>query len=169
MRRPRHPSDRDELGALLRLGDPAQGDPGPDGADLARMRRAMLAEAGRDHGRIAAAGSRLVVAAALVAAAVITVLIRVEPPFGVLPVEPDSPGLGASTPAHAAVEPASRPQAATALRHAEPGPVVAVLSDTPPAPPADVADPGTPRATTVRFTTPRGTQIIWTLDPRVEL
>jgi hypothetical protein len=49
------------------------------------------------------------------------------------------------------------------------GPPLVAVAEPAPAVPAAAAASGADRTRTLRFTTRRGTQIIWTLDPELEL
>jgi len=162
--------ERDALATLLCLGDPAPSGSGPEPAELARMRRAILAEAVAHRPRLAFAPAHALTAAAIAVVALMASLIGFDR-------RDDVPALEH---ARVARESVAARSAATTDRPAAvalpPAPAVT-------APPRVVAlarpqaqaarEPATahttPRSTTVRFTTQRGTQIIWTLDPRVEL
>ena len=140
----------ERLYAWLRAGDPAsEGSPGP--VEIARMRSAILAEAATRSMRprplralvaatALAAGAGLAVAAWLARSGPAAVLPPVLDAASVTWAPREPPPLAAERAVPPAREPRSRPQVTSVTQ-----------------------------ATTVRFTTRRGTQIIWTLDPRVEL
>jgi len=136
-------SDHDlRLRELLRLGDPAQGDEPLGPEDLARMRTEIL-------GTIEARGTatRLVnwrwvaVATCVVVVVVMGWHLRNRPVH--LPAVPDPPGMQASAP----------PDGVTPREIIAP-PVASSRAD---------------QARTLLFTTRRGTQIIWIIDPELEL
>ena len=150
-------SRTDRLRALLQVGDPA-GEPGPGFGELARMRETVLAAAAAAprSTRLAGVPAPVLAAAALAAVAVLAA----------------GAWLGRSGPV--AVLPTESPRASAAWSPSAPEPAAFEAPPPPaaagPALPREQREAPSPlRATTVRFTTRRGTQIIWTLDPRNEL
>lgn len=189
-RKTRKITDR-ELADLLRRGDPAADgrDPRPD--EIARMRRAVLAEA---HGAAApgrTAGWRSWVARAAVAAtAVVAVLTLWSQLPG--PDAPPSPRPGASAGGPAVGDTGkgdSDPRASSPPMVLPEGPRFPSQRPVPDLPAAVDAEAGTALAPTpaaadatgppstesrrpartVRFTIPGGTRIIWKLDPDFHL
>ena len=158
--------DRDLLASLLRDADPAAGATRLDAVERARMRQAIT-EAADGH-----AGDGLWSAAwqgwerpALAAAALITVVGLALWALDRNPEDPSTEIAGAGV---APLEPA--PETAARAPSPERTPVA-----TPVPPPENTAvaavnDPPPPhrRTRTMRFTAPRGTRIIWTLDPDFE-
>jgi hypothetical protein len=184
--------ERDSLRARLREGDPYQGEPmpAPDAVRIkARMRERATSQRGRPYWMLAAAAAGMAVVGALgvwvgpppstteeplplspqvsaprggdAVADVSTdpVVVPESPPAR----EPGRPGLAATQPAPAspvAVEPrrvaTAPPQVASTDHVAQATITVAAI------------DP--PRAKTrhIQFTAPRGTRIVWTLDPYFE-
>jgi len=176
MRRDRR-SKRDALKALLRLGDPAADDAGLTPADIDRMRGVVLAEAGARRPRIGGAVGRWVVATAVGTAAVVAALLWLQPAGDPKPLPPATAPLETARVPRVVPddrEPVS-PTKDSAWGRPEPVEAPSATAIVATAPHAEQpAGPrkertGTPRATTIRFTTRRGTQIIWTLDPRAEL
>jgi hypothetical protein len=173
--------DDDKLASLLRDADPAA-DPAADEAviapaELAAMRRALIAAAdapasskrwglGKPRPRAA-----LPMAAAAGAAAVALWLLG---PTVLAPVDPSPTAQQArsSDPAPGAITEVPGGRASGPARQPSADPSDAVLPETTVLPPAEAGDlmttetPGTDRkARTLQFITPRGTRIIWTLDP----
>ncbi|MFQ5743533.1 MAG: hypothetical protein ACE5HV_08080 [Acidobacteriota bacterium] len=173
MRAHRQNISDDELRALLRRHDPAADGSEPWANELAAMRRAILQQAAERRASWFGLSWTAIGAAAAVAGAVFAValLLRLGPgamtsgpqadrlsaeageESGTTPVAP-SGGAGEearadnesgqrAAPEGGAIEEPARERAATAAGHPRPG----------------------RQARTVRFTAPRGTRIIWTLDP----
>lgn len=178
--------DDGRLRELLRRGDPAGDGEGLDPGAVARMRREILSAAA-DGGRFRSIGDwRLALGVGVVAVLAIAMiwLPRDERPISRSTESTsganDEPRVETAAPrrAEASAEPTpetvavSAPSAAAAT---VPEPVLApsrelvlARSETEPRPaPGSGEEKG--QAMTIRFTTSNGTQIIWTLDPRVEL
>jgi hypothetical protein len=134
----RRPCD-DELRSLLRSGDPASADPGPDASETARLRRRLLEEA--SAALVRRAGSprriRLLVAAAVPATALLAALALWNN-------APSGARRPAGTPGAPAMEDVRAPEPA-------------------------VVDPGArrplDRRRTIHFETRGGTRVVWSLDP----
>ena len=152
----------ERLKAWLRAGDPAgEGSPGP--VEIARMRAAMLAEAAAASMRprpLRALAGATALAAAAAGLALAAWLVR-SGPAAMLP-----PELGGTAVTWA--PPAPAPALLELVERGFERPTYAAQRSVRSAP-----EPRSQRlatqTTTVRFTTRRGTQIIWTLDPRIEL
>lgn len=186
--------DDGRLRELLRRGDPAGDGEGLDPGAVARMRREILSAAA-DGGRFRSIGDwRLALGVGVVAVLAIAMiwLPRDERPISrstestsgandeprVETAAPRRAEASGAPPAESTEEPTpetvavSAPSAAAAT---VPEPVLApsrelvlARSETEPRPaPGSGEEKG--QAMTIRFTTSNGTQIIWTLDPRVEL
>ncbi len=182
------------LTRLLRDTDPAADDPGMNPTEVAQMRRAITAAArdGSDRHRAPLASSawmrrpwmRPALALATIGIVALSLWVLVGPPPAVPAGSVADAGVGApSTPS---VEPPVMIPGQPAVISDQPVPIpdqrVAAAPDpqamTVPAPrPAEALaetaapnDPSPPdiRARTVQFTAPRGTRIIWTLDPDFE-
>jgi hypothetical protein len=141
------------LQAMLRLGDPA-GEGGPHSVEIVRTRAAILAAAAApEPARLSWVPLPALGATGLVAVAVLAVAAWIgrSGPAAVLPAGPS-----VSTAAWSPVLPPDP--------YPDPEPIEAVFEA-----PSEAGVTPVPTATTVRFTTRRGTQIIWTLDPRIEL
>ena len=160
-----------KLRELLRRGDPAQGNPPPGPQELARMRQELLEQAEAREDGTNLVGRRW---AAAVASVVILVAVgwqlrnqSVQPPAVTEPPERITPPVAVDA------EPVpAAPPAAEVRDESESVPPVVVASsdagDSSPPPDGDVSAE-TLQARTVRFTTRGGTQIIWILDPELEL
>jgi hypothetical protein len=161
--------DDDKLASLLRDADPAADHDVIAPAELAAMRRTLIAAAD-----IAVRSKpwrlwtpRLQTALPVAAAAgTMALALWMLGPTGLAPVTPGSPAPGSPAPQARSSRPA--PDAIPEVPGASPsGPArqpssassVAVLPETTVAPAADR------KARTLQFTAPRGTRIIWTLDP----
>lgn len=190
MKTKRTDDDR-ELRELLRQADPARDDGALDPREVARMRRELLSRATERGRPLPFGGWRT---AALVASLAVLVLVTLYATDRIVP-EPEhaelSRQLSTGTPSGQGTAEDRAPQ--VALNEAtEPatGPVTEPpaqpmhteqLHSTEPPEPIEVArndatDPRTAetrtestQARTIRFTARGGTQIIWTLDPELEL
>ncbi|HEX9699317.1 MAG TPA: hypothetical protein VGD06_07640 [Acidobacteriota bacterium] len=169
--------DDDQLASRLRDADPAADEAVIAPAELAAMRRALIAAAdapasakrwGLGKPRLRAA---LPVAAAVGAAALALWLLG---PTVLAPVVPSPTGQQArsSDPVPDAITEVPGARTSGPARQPSADPSDAVLPETTVLPPAGAGDltatetPSTDRkARTLQFTTPRGTRIIWTLDP----
>lgn len=174
----------DDLSRLLRDGDPAGADIGLDPVELANMRQVITAsvehaETGTPWAGTWAAWTK----PALAAAAVAVVAMGVWMFNGNLAGEaPEVADLGVTEPgptptqpgAEAAIAPDSVPDAETAPAPEATIETNAFIENTaiPPKNAAvasvDAPSPADKQARTVQFTAPRGTRIIWTLDPNFE-
>ena len=154
MKRTRSDDDL-RLRELLRRGDPAQGGEPLDPQDLARMRREIL-------GTVEASGTatRLVDWRWVAVATCVVIVVVMGWHLRNLPVHPPA------VPAPPGMQASSTPDGVTPEGTSAP---LVVGVDPIPAVPAAVASSGTDQARTLHFTTRRGTQIIWTIDPELEL
>ena len=148
-------SSDDRLRRLLKQGDPAGDGMGIAPQDLARMRRAVLTAAeAKARGR--SVGFPLVPAAAVVAlVALVAWIVRVE----VASRRPEAVSRGT-------IERAQERRVPVETRHAAPqAPTVASGGVRRAASPTTLAR----TARTIHFVAKTGTQIIWTLDPNLDL
>ncbi len=170
----------DPLTRLLRDADPATDAPGLDPTEVAQMRRAITSAArkGNDSHRAPIAWPAWMqplpmrpawLSPAVALATIGIVALGLWVVAGQLSVMPDQPAVSSDRPPAIADQPAvipAQPVAAAADPQAmtvpvpSPGEALAatVAATNDPSPP-DV------RTRTVQFTAPRGTRIIWTLDP----
>jgi len=160
-------SDKDlELRRQLRRGDPVDGEEPLAAQDLARMRRVILSQADGGESRTPRVDWRW--AAALVC---VLVLAAVGWNLRSLPdepaVDPEIAGAREHSTADDAVPLEAAPEEVADADHETAVPD----SDEADTGPASDGDPPaeTLQARTLRFTTRRGTQIIWILDPELEL
>jgi len=178
-------SDKDlELRRLLRRGDPVDGEEPLAAQDLARMRRVILSQA--DGGESLTPRVDWRWAAVLVCVVVLAVVgwhLRRGPDEPA--VEPEIAGAREHSIADDAVPLEAAPEEVADADHetevpdsdeafdenADESIVVVASSDAADTGPAIDDDPPaeTLQARTLRFTTRRGTQIIWILDPELEL
>jgi hypothetical protein len=166
----------EELGKLLRLGDPASDGHEPSREEVADMRRAVLNAVDTPAAAHPWLSRSALAAAATVAVALIALAILLQAgPWGEV-LQPETGPATPAEPAPVAVTEPSRvePLPEPAPQIEVPGAVVAeaaVVVEDPAAmaateTPSDVVPPAVGReARTVRFTAPGGTRIIWTLDP----
>ena len=179
MRSDRRNLSDEELGKLLKLGDPAGDGNDPTTDEIAAMRRTVLNAV--DSGAVARPwlSRSLVTASATVAVALIalTILLRTGPwgevlqpetgpatPAETAPAAPiDSAATVAESPEAIAAEPSSGPSP-------EPTPATAGTEEVPQGVESQIAPEVARRGPrTVQFTAPGGTRIIWTLDPDFQL
>ena len=170
------PDRNDDLARLLRHGDPADDGRAPDPVELAEMRQSIVAaadESAPSPGFLTPTGGWRIPVPLMAATGLAVVALGVWLVWS--PGTPESSGTAASPPAEpketiAAPIP-ELPETAPAGEEAPP-----LVADGPPAPAAEAAGPpaesvaaGDEReARVVHFTAPRGTRIIWTLDPNFE-
>lgn len=169
------PDGDGRLRRILRRGDPAGDGNDPSPAEVDRLRRRILAQAARDRARRPARpGWRWAAAAAL---AVVGVLLAWKP----LTDRPSAPATRAQAlpvveePAPAVRTPADVAPPPPPARGPEPPTVAARVAepDTPATGPAlsrEAAGPRKPPSSRqMQFVTARGTRIIWTLNPDLDL
>lgn len=160
MTKKRAEEDR-RLRRLLRRGDPAGGDSPPAAQDLGRMRRQILEQGGADEPLSPRLGLRWV-------AVGVCVLILV-----VVGWQLRGPKVGPTVaPRIAEAQADSLPPAPVAdVREVpavpEEAEIIEVVVDEPPV--VVAASDEKLQARTLHFTTQRGTQIIWIIDPELEL
>ena len=175
----------EELGELLRLGDPAGDGQNPSREDIAAMRRTVLNAVDPRVTARPRLSRSLVATMATVAVALIALVILLQAgPWGeVLQPEPGPVTPDESAPVADAGPAPAEPSGAEAVGPVETAPLAAV-DERPEEGPAAAATEPSPDAIaisevpstavaerevrTVQFTAPGGTRIIWTLDPDFE-
>ena len=172
------------LTRLLRDADPAAGDPGLNPTEVAQMRRAITdaARDGNDRHRAPIAWPawmrpewmRPALALAAIGIVALGLRVLVGPPPAAPPAPVADTGAASTPPVEPPVanpgQPAMIPIPDQRVTAASDPPAMTVPAPRPAEALAETgatSDPSPPnvRARTVHFTTPRGTRIIWTLDP----